>query len=98
MPPVADRGHGSNLGEVCLVPFHQHTSVFSPEELDMMTTALNAAMRELERMGVEVSQKEVAQRILDCTTDGVFDLKRLKRAALAGYPQTQLSSQDDRRR
>ena len=66
------------------VPFRDHVTSFTPEQLDVLTTAFYAAMAELSTAGVEISQRDLANRILDRAADGVFDVTELKRAALNG--------------
>jgi hypothetical protein len=41
-------------------------------------------MAELTTAGVAISQRDLANRILDRAADGVFDVAELKRAALNG--------------
>ena len=67
-----------------MVPFRDHATSFTPEQLDVLTTAFYAAMAELTTAGVAISQRDLANRILDRAADGVFDVAELKRAALNG--------------
>ena len=67
-----------------VVPFRDHATSFTPEQLDVLTTAFYAAMAELTTAGVAISQRDLANRILDRAADGVFDVTELKRAALNG--------------
>ena len=71
------------------VPFRDHVTSFTPEQLDVLTTAFHAAMAELNTAGVKVSQHDLANRILDRAADGVFDVAELKRAALKGLVSSQ---------
>ena len=66
------------------MPFRDHVTSFTPEQLDVLTTAFYAAMAELSTAGVAISQRDLANRILDRAVDGVFDVAELKRAALKG--------------
>jgi hypothetical protein len=66
------------------VPFRKHDESFTPEQLDILTAALSAANAELITTGVEISQPDLAKRILDRAADGIFDVAELKRAALEG--------------
>jgi hypothetical protein len=66
------------------VPFREHASSFTPEQLEVLTTAFYAAIAELSTAGVEISQPEIAKRILDRAAWGVFDVAELKQAALEG--------------
>jgi antirestriction protein ArdC len=77
-PRAANKGSKS-------VPFRDHATSFTPEQLDVLTTAFYAAMAELSTAGVEISQPDLANRILDRAADGVFDVGELKRAALNGW-------------
>jgi hypothetical protein len=52
--------------------------------LEVLTTAFYAAVAELSTSGVEISQRDLAKRILDQAAQGVFDVAELKRAALEG--------------
>jgi hypothetical protein len=67
-----------------VVPFRDHATSFTPEQLDVLTTAFYAAMAELTTAGVAISQRDLANRILDRAADGVFEVAELKRAALNG--------------
>jgi hypothetical protein len=64
--------------------FERHSHSFAPIELDMMTSAFYAAVRELERLGQEVPEREIERRIVECAAQGVFGVPELKRAALRG--------------
>ena len=66
------------------MPFREHVASFTPEQLDILTTAFYAAMAELSTGGVEISQRDLAKRILDRAAEGIFDVAELKRAALEG--------------
>src|SRR5262245_37029239 len=68
--------------EVMAVPFREHATSFTPEQLDVLTTAFYAAIAELSTAGVEISQTDIAKRILDRAADGIFDVAELKNAAL----------------
>ena len=48
-----------------MVPFRDHATSFTPEQLDVLTTAFYAAMAELTTAGVAISQRDLANRILD---------------------------------
>ena len=67
-----------------MVPFSDHAKSFTPEQLDVLTTAFYAAMAELTIASVAISQRDLANRILDRAANGVFDVAELKRAALNG--------------
>jgi hypothetical protein len=77
-------GRRCDKGEVTAVPFREHATSFTPEQLEVLTTAFYAAVAELSTSGVEISQRELAKRILDQAAQGVFDIEELKRAALDG--------------
>jgi hypothetical protein len=66
------------------VPFRKYTASFTPEQLEILTTAFSAAIAELTTAGVQISQADLAKRILDRAADGIFDVAELKRAALEG--------------
>ena len=74
-----------------MVPFRDHATSFTPEQLEILTTAFYAAMAELSTAGVEISQRDLANRILDRAADGVFDVAELRRAALDGLVGSELS-------
>jgi hypothetical protein len=77
-------GSAPNKRGVKAVPFREHATSFTPEQLDVLTTAFYAAVAELSTAGVEISQRDLAKRILDRAADGTFDVAELKRAALDG--------------
>jgi hypothetical protein len=66
------------------MPFRKYMASFTPDQLNVLTAALRAANEELTKAGVEISQSEIVQRILDRAADGIFDVNELKRAALEG--------------
>jgi hypothetical protein len=66
------------------VPFREHATSFTPEQLEVLTTAFYAAIAELSTAGVEISQRDLAKRIMDRAAGGIFDVAELKRAALEG--------------
>jgi hypothetical protein len=66
------------------VPFREHATSFTPEQLDALTTAFYAAVAELSTASVEISQRDLAKRILDRAAEGSFDVAELKQAALLG--------------
>jgi hypothetical protein len=66
------------------VPFREHASSFTPEQLDVLTTAFYAAVAELSTAGIEISQRDLAKRILERAAEGNFDVAELKEAALQG--------------
>jgi hypothetical protein len=66
------------------VPFRKYAASFTPEQLEILTTAFWSANAELTTIGVEISQPDLAKRILDRAADGIFDVAELKRAALEG--------------
>ncbi len=73
---------GAKQREVMTVPFREHATSFTPEQLDVLTTAFYAAIAELSTAGVEISQADIAKRILDRAAEGIFDVAELKNAAL----------------
>jgi hypothetical protein len=80
-------GDGTSLlrkTEVMGVPFRKFTASFTPAQLEVLTAAFHAAKEELIKAGVEVSESDLAQRILKCAGDGIFNVAELKRAALEG--------------
>jgi hypothetical protein len=81
---LSRRWRGQEPGPV----FQRYAQAFSPLELDMMTSAFYAAVRELERAGREVPQSELERRIAARARQGVFEVAELKWAALgeAGKP------------
>ena len=68
--------------EVTAVPFRKYAGSFTPEQLEILTTAFNAAIADLTTAGVEIPQSDLARHILDRAADGIFDMTELKRAAL----------------
>ena len=70
--------------EVTAVPFRKYAGSFTPEQLEILTTAFNAAIADLTTTGIQISQSDLASRILDRAADGNFDVTELKRAALEG--------------
>ena len=66
------------------MPFREHASSFTPEQLDVLTTAFYAAVAELSTAGIEISQPDLAKRILERAAKGNFDVAELKEAALHG--------------
>jgi len=66
------------------VPFRKYAGSFTPEQLEILTTAFNAAIADLTTTGIQISQRDLARRILDRAADGTFDVTELKRAALEG--------------
>jgi len=70
--------------EVTAVPFRKYAGSFTPEQLEILTTAFNAAIADLTTTGIQISQSDLARRILDRAADGNFDVTELKRAALEG--------------
>jgi hypothetical protein len=70
--------------EVTPVPFRKYTASFTPEQLEIITAAFWAAKAELTTAGIQISQTDLAKRILDRAADGIFDVAELKRAALEG--------------
>jgi hypothetical protein len=64
------------------VPFRKYTASFTPEQLEILTAAFWAAIAELTTAGIQISQADLAKRILDRAADGIFDVAELKRAAL----------------
>lgn len=73
------------------MPFREHVTSFTPEQLEVLTTAFYAAIAELSTEGVEISQRDLAKRILDRAADGIFDVAELKRAALEGLVSSELN-------
>ena len=51
-----------------------------------MTAALQAAIDELGGLATEEISREMANRILSAASEGVFDLEKLKQAALGVEP------------
>ena len=78
--------------EVTAVPFRKYAGSFTPEQLEILTTAFNAAIADLTTTGIQISQSDLARRILDRAADGNFDVTELKRAALS--PDWQRNSQN----
>ena len=70
------------------MPFREHVTSFTPEQLEVLTTAFYAAIAELSTEGVEISQRDLAKRILDRAADGMAELKR---AALEGLVSSELN-------
>ena len=73
------------------VPFREPATSFTPEQLEVLTTAFYAAIAELSTEGVEISQRDLAKRILDRAADGIFDVAELKRAALEGLVSSEIN-------
>jgi hypothetical protein len=66
------------------MPFRKFTASFTPDQLKVLTAAFWAAKEELTKAGVEISESDLAKRILDQAADGIFHVGELKRAALEG--------------
>ena len=64
------------------MPFREHVGSFTPEQLDAMAAALNAAVSDLGGTATEDLAREMAQRILRCAAEGVFSEAELRQAAL----------------
>lgn len=64
------------------MPFREHVDSFTPEQLDAMTAALNAAIRELGGPASDDIAREMAERVLRRASDGIFSEAELKQAAL----------------
>ena len=64
------------------MPFRGYAEVFSPEVLDAMTAAFNAAVQAAEIPLSETGKQEIAERILQCASSGVEDPAELTTAAL----------------
>jgi hypothetical protein len=56
------------------VPFRKYTASFTPEQLEILTAAFWAAIAELTTAGIQISQADLAKRILDRAADGIFDV------------------------
>ena len=67
------------------MPFRDHAASFTPEQLDVLTTAFNAVIAELSTAGVEISRSDLASCILHQASKGIFDVAELKKAALEGF-------------
>jgi hypothetical protein len=65
------------------LPFRAYANSFTPEHLDAMTAALQAAVSDLGGSVAEDVARKMAQGILSCATEGVFTAETLKEAALA---------------
>jgi hypothetical protein len=78
-------GDGKSLRntEVTAVPCRKYAGSFTPEQLEILTRAFNAAIADLTTAGVEIPQSDLARRILDRAADGICDADELKRAALS---------------
>ena len=66
------------------MPFRKYMASFTPDQLKVLTAALRAANEELTKAGVEVSESDLVQRILNRAADGIFDEAELKRVAVEG--------------
>jgi hypothetical protein len=66
------------------MPFRKFTASFTPDQLKVLTDAFWAAKEELTKAGIEISESDLAKRILDRAADGIFHVGELKRAALDG--------------
>ena len=67
------------------VPFRDYATSFTPEQLDVLTTAFYAARTDLTTAGVEVSQIDLASCILHRASKGFFDVAELKKAVLEAF-------------
>ena len=67
------------------MPFRERTTSFTPEQLEVLTTAFYAAVAELITSGVDVSKTDLANYILDRAAQGTFDIEELKRAARESF-------------
>ena len=74
------------------MPFRDYPTSFTPEQLDVLTTAFHAARAELTTAGVEVSQSDLASCILHRASKGVFDVAELKKAALEAFLRFDLTN------
>ena len=70
--------------EATTVPFRKYAGSFTPEQLEILTTAFYAAIAELTTKSAEISRQDLARRILEKAAGGIFDVDELKRAALVG--------------
>ena len=73
------------------MPPREHVTSFTPEQLEILTTAFYAAIAELSTAGVEISQRDLAKHMLDRAADSIFDEAELKRAELEGSVSSELS-------
>ena len=71
------------------MPFRDHATSFTPEQLDALTRAFYAAMAELSTASVEISQIDLANCILHQASKGIFDVAEIKRAALEGLVRSE---------
>src|ERR1044071_5355524 len=70
--------------EATTVPFRKYAGSFTPEQLEILTTAFYAAIAELTTKSGETARQDLARRILEKAAGGIFDVDELKRAALVG--------------
>jgi hypothetical protein len=64
------------------VPFRKYVDAFPPDLIAVMTAALNAAVKACPGPLSEEQTRLMAQRIVDCASNGVDDVAALTRAAL----------------
>ena len=67
------------------MPFRDYATSFTPEQLDVLTTAFDAVRIELTTAGIEVSQSDLASCILHRASQGVFDVAELRKATLEAF-------------
>jgi hypothetical protein len=86
-------GQGSTLisprrADVCTlerkyaVPFRDHATAFTPEQLDVLTNVFYVVRAELSTAGVQITKTDLANCILHLASKGIFDAAELKSAAL----------------
>lgn len=74
------------------MPFQVHADAFAPETLEVMTAALNTAMKSAPRPLTENEKTVLAHRIVESAADGVVDIGALTRVALGQLAHFELSA------
>jgi len=64
------------------MPFREHVDSFTPDQLDAMTAALNAAIRDLGGAASDDIAARWRERVLRRASDGIFSEAELKQVAL----------------
>jgi hypothetical protein len=71
-----------HVGKEIAVPFRDHATVFTPEQLDVLTNVFYVVRAELSTAGVQITKTDLANCILHHAGKGIFDAAELKSAAL----------------
>jgi hypothetical protein len=72
------------------MPFGKYATAFPPEVVNAMTVAFDIAIRARKNPS-DAEREEMADRILECAAQGVFDVAKLTQAALGNGCEMELS-------